>query len=75
VAAAEAAGKEDVQKALRSAEEQAQSLYRGAEEQGREAALKAAGETREKCDALAKEAGARMGRAAAIIVERVVNAQ
>ena len=75
VTAAEAAGKDLVQKAKVTAEAKIQALYREAEAQGKEAAEKTAGEARDKRITLENDAKARLDRAAAIIVEKVVSAQ
>ena len=75
IAAAEVSGKEEVQKAKKSAESKVQALCLKAEDQGKESAAKSAGETRSKCLFLEKEAEKRMDQAVAIVVERVVNGQ
>ena len=75
IAAAEASGREEVQKAQKSAESEVQALCREAEGQGKESAAKSAGEIRDKCLFLEKEAEKRMAQAVAIIMGRVVNGQ
>ena len=73
VAAAEATGKEAVQKAGELATSQVTALCNDAEAKGKETAARAAEEIQAKCQALEDEAGARIDQAVTIIVERVVN--
>jgi len=75
VAAAETAGRDEVQKAKETAQMQVQALHREAEAKGAEATAKTAGEGLDQCRNLEKEAVPRMDKAVAIIVERVVNAE
>jgi len=75
IAAAEVSGREEIQKAGKSAESKVQALCREAEEQGKDSAAKTVDGVRDKCLSLEKEAEKRMNQAVAIIVERVVNGQ
>ena len=75
VADAEAAGKDKVQKAVKSAESQVQAFYREAEKQGKEIAAKTASKVKDECLSLEKKAEAKMDKAVAIIMERVVSRQ
>ena len=73
VAAAEAAGKEKVQKARESAEARVRALCLEAENQGKEASAKAAGEAGENCLSMEQSAASNLDKAVAIILERVVS--
>jgi len=75
VADAEAADRDALQKAIKSAESQVQALCREAEDQGKEVAAKTAGKAREECLALEKKAEEKMDKAVTIIMERTVNRQ
>ena len=75
VANAEAAGKDVVQKAVKSAESQVQALCREAEDQGKEIAAQVAGKVKNECLTLEKNAEKKMDRAVAIIMERAVKRQ
>ena len=75
VADAETAGKDEVQKAVKSAESQVQELCREAENQGKEIAAKTASKIKDECLSLEKKAEKKMDRAVAIIMERVVSRQ
>jgi V/A-type H+-transporting ATPase subunit G/H len=75
IAAAEVSGREEVQRAMKSAESKIQDLCREAEDHGKASAAKSLEEARDKCLFLEKESEKRMDKAVAIIVERVVNGQ
>ncbi len=73
IAAAEAAGKDEVQKAKDAAESQVLSLCQEAEAQGKAALAQATQEIQANCRSLEEGAGDKMDQAVAIIVERVVS--
>ena len=75
VANAEAAGKDEVQKAVKSAESQVQVLCREAEDEGKEIVARTADKVRDECMSLERIAEEHMDRAVAIIMERVVSGQ
>jgi vacuolar-type H+-ATPase subunit H len=75
VTAADTGGKEDVQKARKSAESMVQTLCREAENKGKEIAAISAEKVRDKCLHLEKEAESRMSKAVAKIMERVMSGQ
>ena len=75
VAAAESAGKNEVEKAVNFAESQAQALCRKADDQGKEIAAEIADKVKDECLSLEENAEEKMSRAVAIIMERVMGRQ
>ena len=73
VAAAEITGKEEVQKAVTQAEAKVKLICGEAEEQEKKVAAKSLEVARKTCQALENEAEAKMDRAVAVIMERVVS--
>lgn len=73
VAEAERAGQERLEKARQEAEAKAKALMTEAEQKAAEHAKSVMKETELACKALSREAGARLDKAAALIVRRVVN--
>ena len=72
VSDAEATGKHEVLKAVKSAESRVHALCVEAEGQGKEIATKTASKVKDECISLEKNAEKKMEKAVAIIMERVV---